>query len=108
MIDGEFAQRSAPTVHHLQAAAISPLDGTIWFSSRVSNSLLRLDPKELDPVKRWTNYPVKGKDHLVARKRHDHRPGGRVYWSELSGGMLGELDPMTGKQIRYVIPQDGR
>ena len=107
MIDGEFAQRPAPTVHHLQAAAISPLDGSIWFSSRVSNSLLRLDPKELDPVRRWTNYPVKGKDHWVAVSGMTIDSKGKVYWSELSGGMLGELDPVTGQQIRYVIPQMG-
>ena len=106
MIDGVTAQLPAPTLHHLQAAAISPLDGSIWFTSRVSNSLLRLDPKESDPVKRWKDYPVKG-DHWVAVSGITIDSKGKVYWSEITGGMLGELDPVTGKQIRYVIPQKG-
>jgi streptogramin lyase len=106
MIDGEFEMRPGLTVGALQAAAISPLDGTIWFSSRGSNSILGLNPRELDPAKRWKNYPVKG-DPFVAVSGIAVDSKGKVYWSELSGGMLGELDPVTGKQIRYVIPQKG-
>lgn len=105
MVDGEYAQLAAPSIHHLQAAAISPTDGHIWFSSRVSNSALRLNPKELDPVKRWTNYPVKGGWVAISGMAVDSK--GKVYWSELSGGKLGELDPVSGKQIRYTIPQQG-
>lgn len=108
MIDGETAMRpgfspSAPG--HLQAASISPTDGTIWFTARNWNSILGLNPKELDPVKRWRNYPVKGQWVAVSGITVDTK--GKVYWSELDGGMLGELDPATGKQIRYVIPQKG-
>ncbi len=92
-------------LHHLQAATIAP-DGSVWFSSRVSNSVIRLDPKESDPLKRWTDYPIKG-DHWVAVSGIAADSKGRIYWSELKGGMLGELDPVTGKQTRYVIPQKG-
>jgi len=105
MIDGEIAQLPGLAIHHLQAAALAP-DGSVWFSSRVSNSVLRLDPKELDPAKRWKDYPIKG-DHWVAVSGIAVDSKGKVYWSELKGGMLGELDPVTGKQIRYVIPQQG-
>jgi streptogramin lyase len=105
MIDGEFPQRTGLALHHLQAPALAP-DGTVWFSSRVSNSLLRLDPKELDPAKRWTNYPIKG-DHWVAVSGLAVDSKGHVYWSELNGGMVGELDPATGRQVRYVVPQQG-
>ncbi len=107
MVDGEvpfLPPPSGPRSGHLQAAAIAP-DGSIWFSGRHSNSLLRLDPKELDPVKRWKNYPIKGGWVAVSGITVDSK--GKVYWSELTGGMLGELDPVTGKQIRYVIPQKG-
>ncbi len=105
MIDGEVADRAGLALHHLQAATIAP-DGSVWFSSRVSNSLLRLDPKELDPEKRWTDYPIKG-DNWVAVSGMASDSKGKIYWSELNGGMLGELDPTTGKQIRYYIPQKG-
>ena len=105
MIDGETPDRIGLALHHLQAATLAP-DGSVWFSSRVSNSLLRLDPKELDPEKRWTDYPIKG-DNWVAVSGMAADSKGKIYWSELNGGMLGELDPATGKQIRYYIPQKG-
>jgi virginiamycin B lyase len=108
MIDGEIPLRPGPAAGartQLQAAAISPTDGTIWFTARHWNSILGLDPKELDPAKRWRNYPVKGEWVAVSGVTVDSK--GKVYWSELDGGMLGELDPASGKQIRYVIPQKG-
>ena len=108
MIDGEIALRpgvSPNAMGHLQAAAISPVDGSVWFTARNWNSLLALNPKELDPAKRWRNYPVKGGWVAVSGVTLDSK--GKVYWSELDGGMLGELDPASGKQIRYVIAQKG-
>ena len=105
MIDGEVPDIPGVALHHLQAAALAP-DGSVWFSSRVSNSVIRLDPRESDPLKRWTDYPIKG-DHWVAVSGIAVDSKGKVYWTELTGGMLGELDPATGKQIRYVIPQKG-
>jgi streptogramin lyase len=107
MVDGVIPQTPGLKVHHLQAPIISPLDGSIWFSSRVSNSVIRLDPKQQDPAKRWKNYPIKGSNHWVAVSGMAIDSKGHVYWSELQGGMLGELDPETGKQIRYDMPQKG-
>jgi streptogramin lyase len=106
MVDGVIPQYPGLKVHHLQQAAISPLDGSVWFSSRVSNSVIRLDPKQQDPVKRWMNYPIKG-DNWVGVSGMAVDSKGRVYWSELKGGMLGELDPVTGKQIRHQLPAQG-
>ena len=90
--------------HHLGSVFISPVDGNIYFSSRASNSILRLRPNELDSSERWTNYAIKG-------DAYTHPSGiavdkqGRVYWAELKGAMLGELDPATGKQIRHALPE---
>ncbi len=103
MVDGVIAQLAPETRHHLQAAAISPVDGHVWYSSRASSSVLGLDPKELDPARRWKNHPIKGEPYvhptgIAVDKR------GRVYWAEARGSRLGELDPVTGKQIRYALP----
>lgn len=106
MVDGLIAQTPGLKIHHLQAAAISPVDGSIWFSSRVSNSVIRLDPKQQDPAKRWQNYPVKG-NHWVGVSGMAIDSKGHVYWTEIISGWLGELDPATGKQIRYDVPQKG-
>jgi len=103
MVDGVIAQLAPETRHHLQAAAISPVDGHVWYSSRASSSVIGLDPKELDPAKRWKNHPIKGEPYVhptgIAVDKRGH-----VYWAEARGSRLGELDPVTGKQIRYALP----
>jgi len=103
MIDGVIAQLAPETHHHLQAAAISPVDGHVWYSSRASSSVIGLDPKEIDPAKRWKNHPIKGEPYVhptgIAVDKQGH-----VYWAEARGSRLGELDPVTGKQIRYALP----
>jgi hypothetical protein len=38
MVDGAIPQLAPETRHHLQAAAISPVDGRVWYSSRASAS----------------------------------------------------------------------
>jgi streptogramin lyase len=105
IVDGVVPQMpNEYDVQHLQAAFISPVDGNIWLSSGASNSLLRLNPTAYDSSERWKNYPIKGADFVhpsgltVDKKGH-------VWWPELRGGMLGELDPLTGTQIRHPMPQ---
>jgi streptogramin lyase len=102
MVDGVIPQVPPIKFHHLQAAFVSPVDGSIWFSSH-SNSLLRLDSKSLDPVARWKNYPIKG-DPFVQPSGVAIDKQGRVYWAELKAGLIGELDPATGRQIRHALP----
>jgi len=106
MINGVIEQLAYPKegrTHHMGSSFISPVDGNIWFSSRTSSSMLRLDPKQRS-ADRWKNYPIKGDiyvhpDGIGVDKR------GHVFWAELKTGRLGELDPTTGKQIRYSLPE---
>jgi len=106
MIDGAIEQLPFPKegrTHHMGSSFISPVDGNIWFSSRTSSSMLRLDPKQ-QSADRWKNYPIKGDvyvhpDGIGVDKR------GHVFWAELKTGRLGELYPATGKQIRYSLPE---
>jgi hypothetical protein len=105
IVDGVIPQKpNQYDVPHLQAAYISPVDGDIYISSGGSNSILRLNPRDPDASERWKNYPITGADFV-------HPSGitidkqGHLYWPELAGGMLGELDPATGQQIRHAMPQ---
>ena len=74
-------------------------------SARTPISLLRLDSKNLDPVARWKNYPIKGPDPFVQPSGIAIDKKGRVYWAELKTGLVGEFDPATGKQIRHALPE---
>jgi virginiamycin B lyase len=108
MIDGViYAQDPSPppgNFHHLGSTFISPLDGSIWHSDRGSSSILRLNPRELDAGARWTVYPIKG-DPYVHPDGVGVNKQGHVFWAELKTGMLGELDPVTRRQIRHALPQ---
>lgn len=105
MIDGIISEHRAPDKYmHLGSTYISPVDGNIWFSSRSSSSMLRLNPADLDSSERWHNYAIKG-DPYVHPDGTTVDKQGHVYWAELRTGMLGELDPDTGKQIRHALPQ---
>jgi streptogramin lyase len=81
--------------------------GGIWYADPVGNAMVHLDPKQLDPAKRWKIYPLKGDNPYVFMHGITVDHEGRVYWAEITGGQLGELDPDTGKQIRYYVPRRG-
>ena len=91
--------------HMLHDAYVAP-DGKIWFGDTGGNELLRLDPKELDPVKRWKEYPIPG-DEFVFIHGSTVDSKGRVYWAEMRGSRLGELDPKTGEMTRHEVPLHG-
>jgi streptogramin lyase len=104
MIDGVIEQGPpASTNQWLGNAHKSPWDKWVYFTSKVSSSILRLDPTDLDPIKRWTNYPIKGDPYVFAEGIGVDRKG-LVYWSEDLTARLGQLDPVSGKQVRYSLP----
>lgn len=79
----------------------------VWYANPVANAMVHLDPHELDPNKRYKVYPLKGSDTYVFMHGITADSQGRVYWAEITGGQLGELDPATGAQIRHYTPRRG-
>jgi len=79
----------------------------VWYANPVANAMVHLDPTELDPNKRYKVYPLKGSDPYVFMHGITADSKGRVYWAEITGGKLGELDPATGAQIRHYTPRRG-
>jgi virginiamycin B lyase len=107
MVDGVIPEASARgRSNYLHDPFISPVDGTIWYADPVANAMLQLDPKQLDPERRWKVFPLKGTPYVFMHGITVDAQG-RVYWAEIRGGMLGELDPGTGKQIRHKVPMPG-
>lgn len=80
-------------------------DGYIWYADPVWNSMMRLDPREMDPQKRWREYPIAGPSVSLHGNVVDSK--GHVYWAEIAGGSLGELDPKTGEMTRHKFPTGG-
>jgi len=104
MVDGIIPQAPAPyNGPWLGNGYISPVDGNIWYTSKASSSILKLDPKSLDSAERWKNYPIKGDVYTFPEGIAVDKQN-RVYWAEDRTAMLGELDPVTGRQIRHQLP----
>jgi streptogramin lyase len=109
MVDGAAPGVGPPyAVPHMVSTFVSPVDGNIWVSCGSCNALLRLNPTTYDSSERWKIYPIKGPNPHVLPSGIAIDKQGHVWWSEdLIGGLVGELDPATGKQIRYALPYEG-
>ena len=106
MVDGVVRDAPGAAGRRLHDPFISPTDGTIWYAETGGNAMVQLDPKQLDPAKRWKVYPLKGVPYVFLHGITVDSKG-HVYWAEIRGGMLGELDPKTGRQIRHTVPMPG-
>jgi virginiamycin B lyase len=111
-IDGAAAQdpwvaspEGRPVPQLLHDPFIVP-DG-VWYANPTANAMIHLDPTQVDPNKRFKVYPLKGPDTYVFMHGITVDSKGHVYWAEITGGQLGELDPATGKQIRHYTPRRG-
>jgi virginiamycin B lyase len=80
-------------------------DGGVWFNDRANRSLLRIDPDAESAADRvaeehqapWPNTSMHG--ITIDRK-------GRVYYADIAGGFLGELNPATGEFKRHSTTGD--
>jgi streptogramin lyase len=79
----------------------------VWYANPTANAMVHLDPTQIDPNRRYKVYPMKGPETYVFMHGITVDSKGHVYWAEITGGQLGELDPETGKQIRHYTPRRG-
>jgi len=94
--------------HRLHDPYVSPVDGTIWYGASGINAMVQLNPRATTFNERWKIFKFTGPDERnVFIHGHTIDSQGRVYWTEINGGKLGELDPNTGKSIRYDLPTKG-
>jgi virginiamycin B lyase len=86
--------------------AVAP-DGTVWYTGQANGSLGRLDPatgeakeftlKKLPRTKAFLPYGV-GPHGLVADR------DGSIWFTAQLAGFVGKLDPRTGEQVQYRMP----
>ncbi len=102
-----MAQRPAGAMPQMLHDPCPAPDGAVWFGVPTANAMARLDPKNINPQERWKVFPIKDVpgNVFVHGCAVDHE--GRVYWAEVFGGRVGELDPETGKQIRHELLSEG-
>ena len=98
-------QPPAGGIHSVFASLEHP--GVIWVSGNHSNSIIRLDTREIDFKARTTEYWIDNPENIDVIPHGIIEDRGHVYWIELAGDHLGELDPVSGDMRRYPIPTKG-
>lgn len=107
--DAIFIEYDVPTSEGMRPRAyhdpyVAP-DGEVWFNDRANRSLVHIDPAARNASKMiveeyqapWPETKMHGITIDTA---------GRVYYADIAGGYLGELDPDTGKFKRYETTDD--
>lgn len=80
-------------------------NGEVWFNDRANRSLLHIDPQARDAAKMVVEeyqapWPETSMHGIVIDR------AGRVYYADIAGGYLGELNPDTGEFKRYETTGD--
>ena len=85
----------------------SRVSSTVWFGDTGTGSILGLDLRNIEYPSRFREWPIpSAMDRSVVPHGiiEDH---GQVYWAELAGTAIGQLDPATGTINRYLSPSKG-
>jgi streptogramin lyase/mono/diheme cytochrome c family protein len=87
---------------------VSPsMPGIVWMSGNQSDSIVKLDTRNLDyeaRVKRWT-VPHPANWNVIPHGLIELN--GRVYWAELGGDRISSLNPATGEFKSFRLPTEG-
>ena len=93
------------SIHSVFASLVEP--GVIWVSGNGSNSILRVDTRVRNFEARTTEYWIDNPANINVTPHGIIEMDGTVYWVELTGDHLGELDPATGEITRHRMPVSG-
>ena len=74
--------------------------GTIWIAGAASSSILRVDTLNPDPVARFREWPINDLNIKRVIPHGIQEANGHVYWPELGGDHVGDIDIATGAMIR--------
>ena len=98
-----------PPTRSLHSAWVSVANpGVVYMSGNRSGSIVAVDTGILDPAKRTREWRIDNPDNLMVQPHGlFDLPNGKLYFVELTGDRLSELDPKTGKIERWRVPTAG-
>jgi virginiamycin B lyase len=92
-----------PTANSFPYGLDKDRDGNIWISQFVQCRIAKFDPK----TEEWKEYPVLTAyqdDPFCTVRRPSVGPDGTIWYGVFNKGILGKLDPVSGKMVEYKIP----
>jgi streptogramin lyase len=106
-LNRKFANGLSPNAGGHSAFASLDSPGVVWISGNSSNSIIRVDTRDLNFATRTKEYWVDNPGNINTTPHGIVERGGRIWFVELSGDRISELDPKTGSIQRYRIPTEG-
>ena len=105
--DRKFANGLSPSLGGHSAFASPSTPGVIYISGNSSNSILRVDTRD-------GNYDTRTKEFWIENPANTNTTphgivevDGKIWFTELSGDRISNLDPNTGRFQRYRVPTEG-
>ncbi|OFV91244.1 MAG: hypothetical protein A3H28_13405 [Acidobacteria bacterium RIFCSPLOWO2_02_FULL_61_28] len=99
--------RPNPNATHFLHDPYLDAEGQVWYPSVAANSIVRLNPREMDPEKRWKEWVLPENSGWVFLHGITVDSKNHLFWAEINGGRVGELDPQTGEMTRHSLPTLG-
>jgi len=92
----------------LHDVSTSPsMPGVLWLSGNQSDSIVKIDTRSPDYTGRTTRFTVPHPQNWNVVPHGLFEKNGKVYWAELAGDRIGELDPKTSAFRSYPLPTAG-
>jgi streptogramin lyase len=98
-----------PPTRSLHSAWVSVANpGVVYMSGNRSGSIVAVDTRILDPVKRTREWRIDNPGNIMVQPHGIFDlQNGKVYFVELTGDRMSELDPKTGRFERWKVPTEG-
>jgi streptogramin lyase len=98
-----------PPTRSLHSAWVSVANpGVVYMSGNRSGSIVAVDTKVLDVAARTREWRIDNPQNIMVQPHGIFDlPNGNVYFVELTGDRIDELNPKTGTIERYRVPTEG-
>ena len=98
-----------PPTRSLHSAWVSVVDPAIvYMTGNRSGSIVAVNTRELDMTKRTREWRIDNPENVMVQPHGlFDLPNGKLYFVELTGDRMTELDPKTGKFERWRVPTEG-
>lgn len=101
-----YIEYEGPSGHDPAPSPVEP--GVVCLSGSGNDTIVCIDTNNPDPETRATEFKIPSPDGGRLTPHGIIMDGrGTVYWSELRGDHIGQLDPKTGEIERYRLPTPG-
>ncbi len=92
--------KGARMTHDVFPSSDPSRKGVVYVAGIASGSILSVDTRNPDPATRAHEWLIENPGHINVAPHGVIEQNGMVFWTELAGSHLGQLDPQTGAMSR--------